>query len=172
MLKAAYSYGLRHITVRQPPQSCLLWLVTSPGLIGRLLSGIAGRDSLHIRPALRCLTDDLSAPWSWEQSAHSDGLIEGCPLRPGGVCNSGWAPRQPHPGVLREHEPVSLNRYGDWHLNRALDVVARPRSLTDTATRAYVRRRTAEGRSPREIRRCLKRFIARQIYRQLQTLTA
>lgn len=65
-----------------------------------------------------------------------------------------------------------LNRYGDRQLNRALDVVARTRSLADPATRAYIECRTAEGKCPREIRRCLKRFIARQILRQLQTLVA
>ncbi|XQZ30526.1 transposase (plasmid) [Arthrobacter sp. NyZ413] len=65
-----------------------------------------------------------------------------------------------------------LSRNGDRQLNRALDVVGRARSLTDPDTRAYIERRTAEGRSPRGIRRCLKRFIARQIFRQLQTLMA
>ena len=34
-------------------------------------------------------------------------------------------------------------------------------------TRAYVELRTAEGKSPREIRRCLKRYIARELYRTL-----
>jgi transposase len=34
-------------------------------------------------------------------------------------------------------------------------------------TRAYITRRTAEGKTPREIRRCLKRYIARELYRQL-----
>ena len=34
-------------------------------------------------------------------------------------------------------------------------------------TRAYVARRTAEGKTTREIRRCLKRYIARELYRQL-----
>lgn len=65
-----------------------------------------------------------------------------------------------------------LNRFGDRQLNRAMDVIARTRSLTDPGTRAYIERRTAEGKSSREIRRCLKRFIARQIFRQLQTLMA
>jgi len=32
---------------------------------------------------------------------------------------------------------------------------------------AYVARRTAEGKNPREIRRCLKRYIARRLYRTL-----
>lgn len=63
-----------------------------------------------------------------------------------------------------------LNRYGDRQLNRAFDVIARVRMLHDPETRAYVERRTAEGKSRREIRRCLKRFIARQIYRQLQSI--
>ncbi len=36
-------------------------------------------------------------------------------------------------------------------------------------TRAYVARRTAQGKTPREIRRCLKRYIARQLYRTLTT---
>ena len=39
-------------------------------------------------------------------------------------------------------------------------------------THAYVTRRTAEGKPPREIRRCLKRYIARELYRQLtQSMT-
>jgi transposase len=63
-----------------------------------------------------------------------------------------------------------LNRYGDRQLNRAFDVIARVRMLHDPETRAYVERRTAEGKSRREIRRCLKRFISRQIYRQRQPI--
>jgi transposase len=39
-------------------------------------------------------------------------------------------------------------------------------------TRAYVERRTTQGRTPREIRRCLKRYLARQIYRHLNTAAA
>jgi len=39
----------------------------------------------------------------------------------------------------------------------------------DPRTRAYVARRTAEGLSKREIIRCLKRFVAREIYRCLTT---
>ena len=37
----------------------------------------------------------------------------------------------------------------------------------DERTRGYVARRTAEGKSKREIIRCLKRFVAREIYRTL-----
>jgi len=62
-----------------------------------------------------------------------------------------------------------LNRCGDRQLNRALHTIMLTRLLHDPATRAYIERRRQEGRSDREIKRCLKRYIARQIYRQLET---
>jgi transposase len=65
-----------------------------------------------------------------------------------------------------------LNRHGDRQLNQALDVIARVRMRQDLQTQAYVQRRTQEGKTNRDIRRCLKRIIARQIYRTLQRLTA
>ena len=65
-----------------------------------------------------------------------------------------------------------INRGGDRRLNRALHMVAVTRIRMDPRTRSYVEKRTAEGRTPREIRRCLKRYIVRQIYRQLNTTAA
>jgi len=41
------------------------------------------------------------------------------------------------------------------------------RMRMDPSTRSYVERRTAEGRTLREIRRCLKRYLARELYRSL-----
>jgi transposase len=61
-----------------------------------------------------------------------------------------------------------LNRGGDRQLNRALDVIARVRMVSDARTRAYVDRRTAEGRTTLEIRRSLKRYIARELFKALQ----
>ena len=52
-------------------------------------------------------------------------------------------------------------------LNRALHAIAPTRMRSCPTTRAYVARRIAQGKTPREIRRCLKRYIARQLYRQL-----
>jgi transposase len=46
-------------------------------------------------------------------------------------------------------------------------VVAVCRMSRDDRTRAYVAKRTAEGKSKKEIIRCLKRYIAREIYRIL-----
>lgn len=62
-----------------------------------------------------------------------------------------------------------LNRGGDRRLNWALNTVVLTRMRTDPATRDYVARRTAEGKTGREIRRCLKRYATRQIYRTLNT---
>ncbi|MGC5225310.1 IS110 family transposase [Micromonospora sp. DT81.3] len=60
-----------------------------------------------------------------------------------------------------------LNRGGDRQLNRALNVIAMIRMVHDPGTRAYVNRRRAEGKTDREIRRILKRYLARSIYRHL-----
>ncbi len=60
-----------------------------------------------------------------------------------------------------------LNRGGDRALNRAIHAIALTRIRSCPRTRAYVTRRTAEGKTPREIRRCLKRYITRELYRQL-----
>ena len=60
-----------------------------------------------------------------------------------------------------------LNRGGDRALNRAIHAIALTRMRSCPRTRAYLARRTAEGKTAREIRRCLKRYIARELYRQL-----
>lgn len=60
-----------------------------------------------------------------------------------------------------------LNRGGDRRLNRALYTVALVRMGHDPRTRAYVTRRTAEGRTKREVMRNLKRYISRQLFRTL-----
>jgi transposase len=48
-----------------------------------------------------------------------------------------------------------LNRSGDRQLNRALHTIVLSRLMHDPKTKAYAARRTAEGKSPREIKRCL-----------------
>ena len=60
-----------------------------------------------------------------------------------------------------------LNRGGDRALNRAIHAIALTRIRSCPRTRAYVARRTTEGKTAREIRRCLKRYIARELYRHL-----
>jgi transposase len=61
-----------------------------------------------------------------------------------------------------------LNRSGDRQLNRALHTIVLARLRDDPDTRAYAARRTAEGKSGRDIRRCLKRAVARQLFKLLE----
>jgi transposase len=60
-----------------------------------------------------------------------------------------------------------LNRGGDRALNRSIHTIALVRMRSCPRTRDYVARRTAEGKTPREIRRALKRYITRELYRGL-----
>jgi transposase len=61
-----------------------------------------------------------------------------------------------------------LNYGGDRQANRALHLIAVCRLRYCQRTRAYVQRRTAEGKTQREIMRCLKRYIAREVFNFLQ----
>ncbi len=63
-----------------------------------------------------------------------------------------------------------LNRHGDRRLNQALDVIAKVRMRSHPETTNYVQRRTTEGLNYREIKRILKNYIARNIFRQLQQI--
>ena len=76
----------------------------------------------------------------------------------------GTSPIPASSGQIVRHR---LNRGGDRALNRAIHAIAVTRMRSCPRTRAYVARRTAEGKTVREIRRCLKRYIARELYRQL-----
>jgi hypothetical protein len=58
-----------------------------------------------------------------------------------------------------------LNRSGNRQANHALWRIAFVRLSTDPTTKAYAAHRTAEGKDQREIIGCLKRYIAREIYR-------
>jgi transposase len=62
-----------------------------------------------------------------------------------------------------------LNRGGDRHANAALYRIVMCRLRWDPRTRAYAQRRTTEGMSKKEIIRCLKRYVAREIYTALLT---
>jgi transposase len=61
-----------------------------------------------------------------------------------------------------------LNRSGDRQLNRALHTIVLVRLRDDPETRVYATRRSAEGKSNRDIQRCLKRTVARQLFNLLE----
>jgi transposase len=79
---------------------------------------------------------------------------------------AGAAPIPASSGKTVRHR---LNRAGDRQLNRALHTIALCRLQRDPRTRAYADRRRAQGKTDREIKRCLKRYIARELYRRLET---
>jgi transposase len=68
-------------------------------------------------------------------------------------------------GQITRHR---LNRSGDRQLNRALRTIVLARLRDDADTRAYAARRRSEGKSVRDIRRCLKRAVARQLFKLLE----
>jgi transposase len=78
---------------------------------------------------------------------------------------AGVAPIPASSGQVTRHR---LNRSGDRQLNRALHTIILSRALHHEETQAYVARRTTEGKTPREIRRCLKRHLARRLFRLLE----
>jgi transposase len=78
---------------------------------------------------------------------------------------AGAAPVQASSGQVVRHR---LNRGRDRQLNRALPTIVMLRQVHHGPTRAYTSRRIAQGKSQREIRRCLKRTVARQLYRLLE----
>jgi transposase len=76
----------------------------------------------------------------------------------------GVAPIHASSGKTIRHR---LNRGGNRHANQALWRIVMTRMSNDPRTRAYVERRTLEGRSTREIMRVLKRYVAREVYQHL-----
>jgi hypothetical protein len=76
----------------------------------------------------------------------------------------GTSPVEASSGKTTRHR---LNRGGNRDANNALWRIVMVRLICDPATQAYRDRRKAEGLSNREIIRCLKRYVAREIYRLL-----
>lgn len=73
----------------------------------------------------------------------------------------GVSPLQASSGKTTRHR---LNRGGDRAANNALWTIAMVRMRSEPRTQAYVARRSAQGMSRKEIQRCLKRYIVRELY--------
>jgi transposase len=78
---------------------------------------------------------------------------------------SGVAPIPALSGLTTRHR---LNRRGDRHLNSAFHIVSIQRQRHDARTHPYFDKRRKQGKSDREIRRCLKRYIARELFQVLE----
>lgn len=77
---------------------------------------------------------------------------------------TGTAPVPASSGKTNRHR---LSRGGDRQANSALHHVVLSRMQSDHRTKDYVTKRTADGKSKRETMRCLKRYVAREIFRQI-----
>jgi transposase len=81
--------------------------------------------------------------------------------------HSGSAPLPASSGQRQRHR---LNRKGNRRLNCALHRIAVTQARMHPPARAYLARKQAEGKSRREALRCLKRHLARVVYRTLQAI--
>lgn len=123
----------------------------------------------HVRSLVPQLLDEpgigpivaaqLLVTWSHRDRVDS----EACFARLAGV-----APVPASSGLTTRHR---LSRGGDRQLNRALHTVILHRRQHDPATRDYIARRIAEGKSSRDATRILKRYLARHLYRVMQNST-
>jgi transposase len=78
----------------------------------------------------------------------------------------------PIPASSGNHTRHRLHHGGDRKLNHALHMIAITRARIDPATRAYLERKITEGKTRKEAIRCLKRHLARRIWRLLATTAA
>lgn len=138
-----------------------------------------GRQALHTNRAdLQAILDELApgltdqrgiGPVSAAQAVVSFSHPGRCRNDAAFAALAGTSPLPASSGHTMRHR---LNRGGDRALNRAIHTIVMTRARCCPTTRAYIARRTAEGKTPREIRRCLKRYVTRQLYRTLtHTLT-
>ena len=81
-------------------------------------------------------------------------------------CN-GTAPKPASSGQTIRHR---LDRGGDRQANSAIYTIALNRSIYDARSRAYLERRTSEGKTKREAMRALKRHLSRSLYKRLLTI--
>jgi transposase len=118
----------------------------------------AWRPDLLAQPGIGPITAAIVlCAWSHPGRIHSEAAF---------AMLAGAAPLEATSGQTTQRH--RLNRYGDRQLNRALHTITITRQRGHQLTRDYTERRTREGKNPREIRRCLKRYIARDLYRRLE----
>jgi transposase len=166
-------------------------------LAGREVPADAGRDQAVRQAEILRLALALSQAWRELKENRAQPLAIVNDIAPGLTSRYGVGPvsaaqaivSYSHPGRCRNEAafaalsgtspiPASsgktirhrLNRGGDRALNRAIHAIALTRTRNCPRTRAYINRRTAEGKTPREIQRCLKRYIARELYRALNAI--
>ena len=160
----------RRSSARTPDELAIVLVLRS--LARRLQAATKEADDLereiveHVRALVPALLDEpgvgpivaaqLVVSWSHQGRVRSEAAF---------VRLAGVAPLPASSGQTIRHR---LSRGGDRQLNRSLHTVILHRRQHDPATRDYISRRVAEGKSAREATRILKRYLARHLYRVMQ----
>jgi transposase len=124
-------------------------------LVGELAPWLPAEPGIGAITAARLLI-----PWSHRGRLYSEAAFARL---------AGAAPIPASSGKVVRHR---LDRGGDRQLNRALHAIVVSRRKHHPPTIAYIARRSAEGKSEREAIRCLKRYLARSLYRKLEAMPA
>jgi len=160
----------RRTELRPPDELAVLLVLRS--LARRILAATDEANELereilqHVRATVPQLLDEagigpivaaqLIVSWSHRDRVRSEACFASL---------AGVAPLPASSGQTIRHR---LSRGGDRQLNRALHTIVLHRRQHDPATRDYIARRIAEGKSAREATRILKRYLARHLYRVMQ----
>jgi transposase len=158
-------------SARPAPDELAVRLVLR-SLARRVLAATSEADQLereilaHVRALAPALLDEpgigpiVAAQLIVAWSHHGRLRSEACFARLAGV-----APIPASSGQTQRHR---LSRGGDRQLNRAIHTIVLHRRHHDPATRDYIARRIAEGKTAREATRLVKRYLARHLYRLLE----
>jgi hypothetical protein len=103
-----------------------------------------------------------------DQCRSGAGELVACRPAALGAAFAALAGANPIPASSGQVTRHRLNRGGDRQLNRALHTIVLARLRDDPETRAYAARRRSQGKSTRDIRRCLKRAVARQVFKLME----
>jgi transposase len=135
-----------------PAASSAAWTISSSPLVTARAPGLLALYGIGPRTAALLLTAAGDHPGRLRSEAAWAHLC-------------GAAPIPASSGKVTRHR---LNPGGDRQADHALWRIVFTRLGSHAATRAYAERRTAEGKSKAEIIRCLKRYVAREVYRHLR----
>ena len=152
---AATKLALRHTARRWQQLTIEIDALTGhlTSLINATAPDLTARDGVGVHTAAQLLITAGDNP----DRLHNDAAFAH-------LC--GAAPIPASSGKTTRHR---LNRGGDRHANSALYTIAITRMRWDPPTQTYVTRRTTEGKTRREIIRCLKRYIARELHPIIRT---
>jgi transposase len=155
VVEGAGSYGAGLAGFLQPAQRLAVEAAELRAELERLVAAVAPW-LLELPGVGPISAAQILVSWSHAGRLRSDGAF---------AALAGANPIPASSGQVIRHR---LNRGGDRQLNRALHTIVLARLRDDPATRAYAARRRVEGKSIREIRPCLTRAVARQLFKLLE----